>query len=150
MKKLVALISVVTALFVTAPVQASDCEIVVGSNDMMQFDTKAITVNKSCKEFKVTLKHTGKLPKAAMGHNWVLTKASDARSVAAEGMTAGADNSFVKPGDARVIALTKVIGGGESTSVTFPVSKLKAGEQYKFFCSFPGHIGIMIGDLTLA
>lgn len=149
MKRLLALISVVTTLFVTGSVKASDCEIVVGSNDMMQFDTKAITVNKSCKEFKVTLKHTGKLPKAAMGHNWVLTKAADARPVAAEGMAAGVDNSFVKPGDARVIALTKVIGGGESTSVTFPVSKLKSGEQYKFFCSFPGHIGIMIGDLTL-
>lgn len=149
MNKLLALFSVVTAMVMATPALANDCEVVVTSNDMMQFDTKAITVSKSCKEFKVTLKHSGKLPKAAMGHNWVLSKASDARAVAADGMTAGVDNSFVKPGDERVIALTDVIGGGESTSVTFPVSKLAAGEQYKFFCSFPGHIGIMIGDLSL-
>ncbi len=149
MNKLLALFSVVTAMIMATPALANDCEVVVTSNDMMQFDTKAITVSKSCKEFKVTLKHSGKLPKAAMGHNWVLSKASDARAVAADGMTAGVDNSFVKPGDKRVIALTDVIGGGESTSVTFPVSKLTAGEQYKFFCSFPGHIGIMIGDLSL-
>lgn len=149
MKKLLALFAIVTAATMAAPAAANDCEIVVVSNDMMQFDKKAITVSKTCKEFKVTLKHSGKLPKAAMGHNWVLTKASDARAVASEGMAAGVDNSYVKPGDARVIALTDVIGGGESTSVTFPVSKLAAGEQYKFFCSFPGHIGLMIGDLTL-
>jgi azurin len=137
------------AMLISAPSLANNCEITVVSNDMMQFDKKSITVDKSCKEFKVTLTHSGKLPKTAMGHNWVLTKASDARGVAADGMGAGIDNSYVKKGDSRVIALTKVIGGGESTSVTFPVSKLAAGEQYKFFCSFPGHIGIMIGDLTL-
>jgi azurin len=41
-----------------------------------------------------------------------------------------------------------VIGGGETTTVTFPTSKLKKGGDYTFFCSFPGHWSIMKGKLT--
>jgi azurin len=44
-----------------------------------------------------------------------------------------------------VIANTKVIGGGQTTSVKFATSALKAGESYTFFCSFPGHSAIMKG-----
>ena len=49
--------------------------------------------------------------------------------------------------DKRVIAHTKVIGGGQTTSVTFPTSKLVKGGDYTFFCSFPGHYGQMRGKL---
>ncbi len=49
-----------------------------------------------------------------------------------------------------MIAATKVIGGGESASVSFDVAKLQAGDAYTFFCSFPGHSSIMKGELTLA
>ena len=45
--------------------------------------------------------------------------------------------------------IAEMIGGGESTSVTFDVSKLAAGEDYSFFCSFPGHYSLMKGSLTL-
>ncbi|MNF19483.1 Azurin [compost metagenome] len=55
----------------------------------------------------------------------------------------------MKPGDARVIAHTKVIGGGEKDSVTFDVSKLAAGTAYTYFCSFPGHFAMMKGSLKL-
>ena len=44
---------------------------------------------------------------------------------------------------------TKVIGGGESDSVTFDVSKLAAGQDYTYFCSFPGHFAMMKGTLKL-
>ena len=37
------------------------------------------------------------------------------------------------------------VGGGQTTSVTFPTSALKKGESYTFFCSFPGHSSIMKG-----
>lgn len=85
-----------------------------------------------------------------MGHNWVLSKADDAKAIASDGIAAGVDNQYVKAGDDRVIAFTKLIGGGETTSVTFPVSKLTAGGAYTFFCSFPGHIALMQGSLSLA
>lgn len=129
---------------------AADCKTTVEGNDAMQFNTKAITVDKSCKQFAVTLKHAGKLPKAAMGHNWVLTKAADLQPVATDGIAAGLAANYVKAGDARVIAHTKVVGGGESDSVTFDVSKLAAGQDYAFFCSFPGHSSIMKGTLALS
>lgn len=130
--------------------QADECTFELNSNDAMQFDQKAIAVDKTCKEFTLNLKHTGKLPKTVMGHNWVLSKTADFKAVASDGMAAGVANEYVKPEDARVIAYTKIIGGGETTSVTFPVSKLKAGEAYTFFCSFPGHVAIMQGSLSLA
>lgn len=116
----------------------------------MQFNKASIAVPASCKQFTVKLKHAGKLPKTAMGHNWVLTKAADLQAAATDGMAAGATKQYVKDGDTRVIAHTKVIGGGEADSVTFATSGLKAGESYAYFCSFPGHSAIMKGTLTMA
>ena len=130
--------------------QAEDCVFALGSNDAMQYDQKSITVKSSCETFTLNLTHTGKLAKNVMGHNWVLTKTADAKIVASDGLAAGLENEYLKPGDERVIAYTKIIGGGETASVTFPVNKLKAGEAYTFFCSFPGHVAIMQGTLTLA
>ncbi|MGE3928394.1 MAG: azurin [Lautropia sp.] len=129
---------------------AGDCAIEVGSNDQMRFDKDSITIPGACREYKVTLKHTGKLPKAAMGHNWVLTRTADMAGVAKDAITAGLGKEYLKPGDDRVIAATKLIGGGETTSVTVDASKLKAGEGYSFFCSFPGHSSLMKGTLTVA
>lgn len=135
-------------LFVSSSAFAA-CSIDVEGNDAMQFNVKSIDVDKSCKEFTVNLKHPGKLAKNVMGHNWVLTKTADMQGVANDGMAAGLDKDYVKPDDARVIAHTKVIGAGESASVTFAVSKLDAAGDYTFFCSFPGHWGIMKGTLKL-
>ncbi|RYF82364.1 MAG: azurin [Comamonadaceae bacterium] len=135
-----------------APVQAAspaDCKVQIEGNDAMQFNKKEIIVPKSCKRFTVELKHVGKLPKQAMGHNWVLSKTADAANAAKDGIPAGVDKQYVKPGDARVIAFTKVLGPGEADSVSFDVSKLSASESYTFFCSFPGHSGVMKGVLKL-
>lgn len=129
---------------------AGPCEAEIEGNDAMQFNKPALAVPASCKQFKLTLKHVGKLPKAAMGHNWVLAKTADMAGVASDGIAAGLPNDYLKPGDARVIAATKIIGGGESASVSFDVAKLKAGEAYSYFCSFPGHSALMKGTLTLA
>jgi len=131
------------------PVLAAQCEATVESNDAMQYNVKEIVVDKSCKEFTVNLKHVGKMPKVAMGHNWVLTKEADKQGVATDGMGAGLAQDYVKAGDTRVIAHTKVIGGGESDTVKLDVSKLAAGENYAFFCSFPGHWAIMKGTLKV-
>lgn len=135
---------------VAAPVLAADCAVEIEGNDAMQFNKPTISVPASCKQFTVKLKHVGKLPKTAMGHNWVLTKAADMQGALTDGIAAGAAKNFVKDGDARVIAHTKLVGGGESDAVSFPVASLKAGESYAYFCSFPGHAALMKGTLTLA
>lgn len=134
----------------SAPLHAADCSVQIDGNDAMQFNKTAIDVPKACKSFTVQLRHAGKMPKAAMGHNWVLAKTADVQAVANDGIAAGLDKQYVKPGDARVIAHTRVVGGGESDSVAVDVSKLKAGESYTFFCSFPGHAGVMKGSFALA
>lgn len=126
---------------------AADCSVDVDGNDAMQFDRKEIVVDAGCKDFTIRLTHSGKLAKNAMGHNVVVARAADLQAVATDGMTAGAGNDYVKPGDERVVAHTKVIGGGESTAVTFATAKLAAGGDYAFFCSFPGHWAVMKGTL---
>lgn len=40
------------------------------------------------------VEHVGKLPEAAMGHNWALSKAADAHSVATVGIFARLDNAY--------------------------------------------------------
>ncbi len=128
---------------------ADDCSVTIDSTDTMKFDQSEIVIDKSCKEFTVNLTHSGKLAKNIMGHNVVITKAADARAVASDAIGAGLENNYVKPGDERVIAFTDIIGGGEKTSMTFSVNKLQAGEDYTFFCSFPGHISLMQGSVSL-
>ena len=146
MRKLLAV--AVLGLF-ASPLMAAECATTIEGNDMMQFNLKTITVPKSCKSFEVTLKHVGKMPVTAMGHNWVLSKAADENGVVMDGAKAGAANGYEKPGDTRIIAATKLIGGGETASTKFDVAKLAAGEKYAFFCTFPGHAMMMKGTLTL-
>ncbi|MGF6151417.1 azurin [Pseudomonas fluorescens] len=128
---------------------AAECKVDVDSTDQMSFNTKEITIDKSCKTFTVNLAHSGSLPKNVMGHNWVLSKTADMAGIATDGMAAGIDKNYLKEGDTRVIAHTKIIGAGEKDSVTFDVSKLTAGESYQFFCSFPGHNSMMKGAVVL-
>lgn len=126
---------------------AKTCEFTIDGNDAMQYSTKEIAVGKDCTEVKVTLKHVGKLPKSAMGHNWVLTTDKDAQAVQTAAMQAGPGKDYLPAGDKRIVAHTKLVGGGESDSVTFKVADLKKGESYKYFCTFPGHSALMSGVL---
>jgi azurin len=144
-----AVLGIAQGLVATTPAQAAPkvCKLEIAGNDMMQFDKKELKVAAACTEVEVVLRHTGKLPSTSMGHNWVLSRAADAAALASAGMTAGPKNEYVVPNDKRVIAKTKLIGGGETTSVKFPVSKLKKGESYTFQCTFPGHSTLMKGKL---
>jgi azurin len=126
-----------------------DCATEIEGSDAMQYNVGSITVPASCTEFKITLKHPGQMPVAAMGHNVVIAKAADMQAVGAEGIGAGVNADYVKPGDARVIAHTKLIGAGETASVSFPVAKIKSDGPYVFFCSFPGHSTVMKGTIAV-
>jgi azurin len=129
--------------------QAPACKLEIAGNDMMQFDRKELRASAACKEVEIVLKHSGKLPLAAMGHNVVLTKTADAQAVSNAGITAGIKNNHVPVGDKRVIAASKMIGGGQTTSVKVPMAGLQKGGDYTYFCSFPGHYGIMKGKFVV-
>jgi azurin len=127
---------------------SQECSLTINGNDQIQFDKKELRVSQSCKEVTVTLKHTGQLAANVMGHNWVLTATADYQAVATAGQAAGPPN-YVPAGDARVIAATTVIGGGQETSVKLDTSKLTSGTDYTYFCSFPGHFVLMNGKLIV-
>ena len=42
-----------------------------------------------------------------------------------------------------------IIGGGESTSVTFATAGLNAGDAYSFFCTVMSHSVVMKGTFVL-
>jgi azurin len=123
------------------------CKVEIAGTDQMQFDKKEIVIAPDCTQVELTLKHTGKLAAQVMGHNWVLTKTADVAGAATDGMGAGLAKHYVKDGDARVLAHTKVVGGGQSDTIKFPTSKLTKGGAYTYFCSFPGHSAVMKGTL---
>ena len=138
-----------SVLMLGAPAaMAATCSVNLEGNDMMKFNVANIDVSKSCNDFTINLKHTGKLAKNVMGHNVVVAKTADMKGIDADGIKAGLAADYVKAGDSRVVAHSKVVGGGETTSVKIPVSKLGAG-PYSFFCSFPGHSSLMKGTITL-
>ncbi len=133
------------ALLLPLAAHADPCKVEIAGNDLLQYDKQELNVPASCKEVTVTLRHSGRQPREAMGHNWVLVDAADYKAVASAASSAGLAHDYVAPGDKRVIAHTRVIGGGESTSVTFPGTLLRKGAAYRYLCTFPGHSTLMHG-----
>jgi azurin len=135
------------ALSLSRLAHADPCQLEISGDDQMRYDKLTLSVPASCKEVTLTLHHSGKLPREAMGHNWVLVNAADFDAVANAGMSAGLANDNVAPADKRVLAHTRTIGGGQTASVTFPSSILKPGGEYRYLCTFPGHNALMRGTL---
>ncbi|AXI84076.1 azurin [Xylella taiwanensis] len=127
---------------------AETCAVTISANDQMRFDQNTIKIAPQCTQVNLTLKHTGKMAARVMGHNWVLTKTTDMQAVALAGLRTTLADSYLPKADPRVIAYTKIIGSGESTTITFPTSKLSKNVSYTFFCSFPGHWALMQGTLS--
>ena len=127
----------------------ANCAATIDATDAMRYSRSSLDIPRSCTTFTVTLRHTGKLPKAAMGHNIVVAKTSDITAIDNDGIKAGLANGYLKPNDPRVIAASKLIGGGETTTLKIPVARLATGGPYSFFCSFPGHVTCMKGTIKL-
>ena len=150
MKKMLCLLGLVgVTLGFAAPATAKTCELTITGNDQMQYNKSELVVGADCDEVKLTLEHVGEMSVDQMGHNVVVAATGDYKAVAQAGTQAGKEQDYVPAGDDRVIAHTAMIGGGETTSVRFDTSELEAGGDYTFFCSFPGHYGIMNGKLVV-
>ena len=118
--------------------------VTLNSNDQMKFDKKIIKVN-SNQKVTLTLNHTGRFPAASMGHNFVLVKNDvDINEYALR--AAGARNSEYIPEGENEIAYTKMLGGGESDTITFDAPE---PGTYTFICSFPGHYQLMMGEFIV-
>lgn len=125
--------------------KVEDGAIVLESTDQMTFSTNEIRV-KAGEKVTLTLKHVGKMKVEVMGHNFVLLKqGTDLAAFAGKAMNAK-DTDYVPAGSDEVIAHTKMIGGGESTTITFDAPEKGT---YDFMCSFPGHYAIMKGKFIV-
>ena len=118
--------------------------VILNSNDQMKFDKKIIRVNANQK-VTLTLNHNGRFPASSMGHNFVLIKKDvDVDEYALRAVSAR-DNDYIPEGGDE-IAFTKMLGGGESDTITFDAPE---PGTYTFICSFPGHYQLMMGEFIV-
>lgn len=103
----------------------------------MKFDTTELHA-KPGETLSVTLKNIGNVPKAAMGHNWVLLKDTSAVDPLLAAAPQAQATDYI-PADQRpnILAATKLLGPGESDTITVTAPD-KPG-RYPFVCTFPGH-----------
>jgi azurin len=141
----VRLIGAAVLLLAGGVAYADPCKVTIESNDVMQFSAHEIAVPTECADVEVTLRHAGQLPAAVMGHDWVLAKEADVSAIVDAGRAAGPTHGYLPQNDKRIIAATKVVGGGESTTAQFSTAGLVHGERYAFFCTTPGHSSVMHG-----
>lgn len=118
----------------------------IEGNDQMKFNKDLFTV-KAGQEIQITLKNVGELPKESMGHNFVvLAPGTDVAGFGGEAFKAKDDDYIPATFASSIIAHTKLLGPGESDTITFTIDE--PGE-YEFVCSFPGHWGTMRGKIVV-
>ena len=124
-------------------------EIIISGNDAMQFDIKSFQA-KPGESIQLTLNNVGSIPKIAMGHNWVLLKkGADAIAFGQKVLASGgsATNPLPKSLLGDVLAHTKLLGPGESETISFTAPAI-AGD-YEYVCTFPGHFATMRGSMEV-
>ena len=115
-------------------------------DDLMQYNIKEMKV-KAGQEITINLRHIGKMDIKVMGHNFVLLKQGvSIPEFSIKAAEAGEASDWIPEDGKDVIVHTKMIGGGQSTSITFTAPE--AG-TYDYICSFPGHSALMKGKFIV-
>ena len=119
--------------------EAPPKELTVQADDKMRFDNTAFEVKPGQKVI-VTFKNVGTTPKFSMGHNFVVLD----RSVNPQNVTkfldaasTEASHDYVPPNAKEVLAHSKLLGPGETDTITFNAPYVPG--DYLYLCSFPGH-----------
>lgn len=129
-------------------VMAAPQKVEMTVSDQIRFSTKKIEAKVGV-PLEITLRHTGKIPKASMSHNMVILKPGSmvamisARCVGAKDKNYVADDAETK---SAVLAASPQLGPGESYVLRF--TPTEAGE-YPFLCTYPGHFGEMNGVIVV-
>jgi azurin len=145
-------LALVTSTVVTlsaAPKSAAARVVALKAGDDMKFSSISIAA-KPGEPLQITLTSTGKIPKFAMAHNFVLLKkGTNAKAFADQAMKAQATGYIPAALKTQVLASTGLAGPGETVQVTFKVPTTPG--KYEFICSFPGHFAAgMKGTLIVA
>ena len=115
-------------------------------NDLMKYNKKELRA-KTGVTIRLVLVHTGKIPKNAMGHNVVILKeGTDVSEFVNKAASAVGTDYIPESHKDKIIAHTRMIGGGEFDAVEFAIDK---PGSYVYLCSFPGHSAIMRGILIV-
>lgn len=115
-------------------------EITIESDDRMRFDVSEFTV-KPGQTVTLTLRHTGRMPVNVMGHDVVILKAgTDLAAFIREANRSAQSDHIPEALLPQVIAHTKMIGGGQSDTITF-TAPAQTGD-YDFICTFPAHANV--------
>lgn len=132
----------------TADPNLPEKKVEIVGNDMMKFDVTTIEA-KPNQKITVTLKNVGTMPKLSMGHNFVvLDKDMDPQKFVDASAVHMASEFIAPEYKGKVIASTKLLGPGESDTISFPAPS--AAGTYVYLCTFPGHYTIgMKGTLTV-
>ena len=119
--------------------------VLIEANDQMKYNLSRIDASMG-QEITLTLKNVGEMPKASMGHNFILfQKGVDVQAFAMEAMNAKETDYLPSSLMSDVLAHTSLLGPGEEETILFNAPD-EAG-PYKFICSFPGHFASMQGIL---
>jgi azurin len=120
----------------------------ITGDDFMKFNITSFEV-KPGQNVTVRLKNIGELPKEATAHNWVLLakEAYAPRFIEAGSLRPERDYIAFEQ-EFYVLAKSKMLGPGESDSVTFTAPR--APGPYEYVCTFPEHYaGGMKGVMTV-
>lgn len=109
----------------------------ITGDDFMKFDVTKFDA-KPGQSITVKFKNIGELPKEAMAHNWVLlAKHVDVPRFVEAGIS-HPETDYIAFGQSfYVLAKTKLLGPGESDSVTFTAPRESGA--YDYVCTFPEH-----------
>ena len=111
----------------------------IHADDKMRFDLTAFDA-KPGQKIAVTITNVGTTPKFSMGHNFViLNRTVNEQNVQRflDAASTEASHDYVPPNSTDVIAHSKLLGPGESETVTFTAPFVTG--DYLYLCSFPGH-----------
>lgn len=116
---------------------APDISFEITGNDQMKFNRTQLSVTPGA-VVQIKLTNVGKMPAQAMSHNWILLHAdADVEAFATAAATERTNNYFPAAKASEVIAHTRMLGPGESDTITF-TAPTEAGD-YAYLCTFPGH-----------
>ena len=133
-----------TAIITEAPV--TETVINLEASDQMKYNLTELKATAG-QPIKLTLKHTGKFPITAMGHNVVILKpGTDVANFTAKALEAKDTQYIPKSEEGSIVAHTKLLGGGEEDTITFTIAEKGT---YTYICSFPGHASLMKGTLIV-
>ena len=120
----------------------------ITGDDFMKFNVTSFEV-KPGQRVTVRLKNIGELPKEAVAHNWVLlAKETYAPRFIEAGSSHPEKDYIAFEQEFYILAKTKMLGPGESDSVTFRAPRDPGPHEY--VCTFPEHYaGGMKGVMTV-